>query len=176
MVWDTTTLTIRHLFETSANFCLELRSLAPRRLEELTGRESEPGAKDGAEPSGDGRQHLPPNTWCDVEISFFNEHSVQITVGHAKSVKEFGEVGMAHRRSGKPRRAWQMLHALALSGGVINRPENRDSDWTAIEKRMQELRAWFRDRFGLTSDPLPYVKGTGYRADFRITVAPSYRK
>jgi hypothetical protein len=113
--------------------------------------------------------------WGDIEISFFNEHTVQITTGQTKVTQDFGALGMADKRSGKPTLAWGALHALAAKNGVIDHAPENIPDWTAVEKRMQEIRAWLRKRYGISSDPVPYVRGTGYRTRFKINRAPSYQ-
>ena len=117
----------------------------------------------------------PALQWGDIEILFFNEHTVQITAGQTKVNHDFGVLGMADKRSGKPTLAWGALHALALNNGVINHAPEKISDWRTVEKRMQEIRAWLRKRYGISSDPVPYVRGTGYRTRFKINRAPSYQ-
>jgi hypothetical protein len=114
--------------------------------------------------------------WEVIEISFFSEHWVRINVGGTKSIHEFGQLGLADGRSGKPTRAWQMLHALAASEGILDHKNSPNIPWKTLEKRMQEVRKWLRKRFGISADPLPYSKGSGYRAKFRIKCAPSYQK
>jgi len=117
----------------------------------------------------------PALQWGDIEISFFNEHTVRITAGQTNANHEFGALGMAHKRSGKPTLAWGALHALAVKNGVIDHATEKIPDWTTVEKRMQEIRAWLRKRYGISSDPVPYVRGTGYRTRFKINRAPSYQ-
>jgi len=119
---------------------------------------------------------LAVSQWSDLEISFFNEHSVQLTVGSTNLIREYGEMGMSNNKNGKPNLAWQTLHALALSNGVLDRPPRRATTWTIVEKRMQELRAWLRANFALSSDPLPFKKSVGYRAEFKIGCAPSSKQ
>ena len=116
-----------------------------------------------------------PALWEDIRLSFFNEHALEITVGQSKRTYQYDELGMADQRTGKPNLAWQTLHALA-SNGTLNRPTGLTSKWTSVEKRVQELRKWLRDRFGISSDPLPFVPNTGYRHKFRITLARSYKR
>jgi hypothetical protein len=118
-------------------------------------------------------------SWQDVRISFFNERTVEITVGESKYIREYSELGMAHARSGNPLKAWETLHSLAQRNGEISRPTGKSTTWPTVEKRMQELRAWLQERFGLSTDPLPFKKsrdGSGYVAEFKIHGAPSYRE
>ena len=137
-------------------------------------QDPEDGAVDPGASAGKPEFHA--EHWGEVEISFFNEFSVQIKSGKIKANREFGALGMAHQRSGKPTLAWQTLHDLAQTNGIINRPTGRAITWATQEKRMQELRTWLRDQFGLSEDPLPFVKGTGYRAKFKISFARSYQR
>jgi hypothetical protein len=113
--------------------------------------------------------------WKEIEILFFNEHSVQITVGDQRRTYQYNELGMVDQRSGKPSLAWGMLGLLAEREGVLSHPPAQ-TDWRTVEKRMQEIRKWLCERFAISSDPLPYVKRQGYRAEFRIARAPSYRE
>jgi hypothetical protein len=113
--------------------------------------------------------------WRDIEISFFNEHEVKITVRQTTEIRDFGVLGMANKRNGKPKLAWETLHALARNNGLIERSPEGIHHWTTLEKRMQEIRAWLRKRFGISSDPIPYVRKTGYRAQFKISCARSYK-
>jgi len=116
------------------------------------------------------------SSWQDVKISFFNEHSVEITAGSATVIRDFASLGMAHKRSGKPTLAWVTLHELAKANGLISRPTEKSSDWRTVEKRFQELRRWLRRVFNISAEPLPFVKGVGYRAELKIICAPSYQR
>jgi hypothetical protein len=154
---------IAHVFKESADFCEDIARAAEKVSSIVV--ENARGAM------------FHPKTWDEVEISFFNERTVQITVGEAKpAVRDFGDLGLAHKRSGKATRAWQALHLLAQSEGVISHLERKPTEWRFLEKRMQEIRAWLRALFGLRSDPLPFIKKTGYRAEFKIKRAHSYQK
>lgn len=155
--------TIAHVFKEAADLCEDIGVRAVEKASTVMG-------------SATGAIVFHASTWSEVEISFFNEHTVQITVGQNKSIHEFGQLGMAHKRSGKPTLAWQTLHLLAQSNGVISSPATKHEEWRTVEKRMQEARAWLRARFNLLTDPLPFVRNTGYRAEFSINCAASYRK
>jgi hypothetical protein len=123
---------------------------------------------------GEARSRFIVTTWQDVEISFFNETSVRIAACGSRSNHECRELGMADIRNDKPKLAWHTLHLLAKMNGKISVAP----DWKVLEKRMQELRKWLRELFGLSTDPLPFKKGTdsGYVAEFKIHRAPSYRE
>jgi hypothetical protein len=171
--WDTNP-TIEDLFKSSANHCLRLQSQVPHFRPSAETTAEDIGVTEAT--NSDTEADFQADTWKDVEISFFNEHSMQITTGRIKATHDFGRLGMAHQRSGKPKRAWQMLHALAASKGILKHTTASEPAWKTVEKRMQELRTWLRERFGISADPLPYTKGVGYRAEFKISFAPSYRK
>lgn len=133
---------------------------------------AQPPGENGGKP----KPEFEAASWAEVEISFFSEFSVQITVGETKAIREYGALGMAHKKDGKPTLAWKALHDLAIFNGVIGHSTGSVNTWGKMEKRMQELRAWLKERFGAPSDPLPFVKDTGYRAQFKINCAASYQR
>jgi hypothetical protein len=142
------------------------------RMTSSTAKPVPPAAPEGTQLS----LGLAVSHWSDLEIRFFSEHSAQLTVGSTSLIREYGSLGMSNSKTGKPNLAWQTLHALALSNGVLVRPVQMGSKWTSVEKRMQELRGWLRANFALSTDPLPFQKSVGYRAEFRIGCAPSYKR
>jgi hypothetical protein len=157
---------IRKLCEASADQCFrhETRLRVPQSV--LGGEPNKQGIENTAEgfeqtegatqeESADTSRQTRANDWQEVKISFFNERSAQITIGDTKHIREFGELGMADGRTGNPTLAWQMLHALAAANGVLDRPTPENPDWKTVEKRMQELRAWLRERSAISTDPLP---------------------
>ena len=70
-----------------------------------------------------------------------------------------------------------MLRTIAEGDGRIT---TSHIPWKKVEKRVQEIRRALRAQFAHrkiaipTSDPLPFVKGQGYVAAFRLGVGPSY--
>lgn len=93
--------------------------------------------------------------------------------GKTKETLNYAEFGFVDSRTQKPTRAWETLRMLAQQRGVLRERVGRERNWSMVEKRMQEIRRVFRKHFGLDSDPLPFISGTGYRALFRIDESPS---
>jgi hypothetical protein len=111
--------------------------------------------------------------WSQVEIRFLSDLRVQVSLGAHSETRNYAELGFEDGRSKLPNLAWLMLRTLATAGGVVPRAAD-GQDWTAVEKRMQELRKVFWHHFQLSADPLPFVEGIGYQARFKISCAPSY--
>jgi hypothetical protein len=114
-------------------------------------------------------------TWENIEISFLSDERVQIRAGKKIETRNYAELFFEDRRSGKPRQAWETLRTLAEQRGLIRQPTRAHQDWAYIEKRIQDIRKIFRDHFGISSDPIPFVEGAGYQARFKIGCGPSYR-
>jgi hypothetical protein len=111
--------------------------------------------------------------WNEVEIRFLSDLRVQVGIGTCSETRNYSELGFEDGRSKGPNRAWRMLRLLAEANGTIPRALD-GQDWTAVEKRMQELRKSFAHHFQMSEDPLPFVEGIGYQARFKISCAPSY--
>lgn len=126
------------------------------------------------------RPTLQANKWEDIEIAFISDERVQISVGTQIETRNYAEMGFASKTSGNPVLAWATLRAMAEAGGVTKFASD-SRKWAEIEKRIQEIRRVLRQMFGLTDDPLPYIKKTrpdsgdfGYRARFKIFCRRSY--
>ena len=116
-----------------------------------------------------------PFAWRDVSMRFTSELMVQVTLkDQVQPPLTYEDLGLADRRdrrSTKPNRAWRALQELARRRGTIesgSAPFEWARDWTAVGKRMQEVRRAFRKHFKTGDDPVPYVQGTGYQTAFRI--------
>jgi len=118
-------------------------------------------------------QHL--TKWEDFEIRFTSDERVQITVAGQHETRNYSEMGFEDKRSRKPNLAWQTLRLLAEKRGIIHESSNKKRDWPRVEKRIQEIRKTLRELYKIPDDPLPYVKGTGYRARLQISCSPSYQ-
>jgi hypothetical protein len=66
------------------------------------------------------------------------------------------------------------LCALAEEKGILRDGAKAGVKWTKVEKRIQEIRKVLRRHFGITTDPLPFIEGTGYQARFKIGCGPSF--
>ena len=117
------------------------------------------------------------SNWHDVAIEFLSDHRVQITVLGSTYTENYAEMGFEDRKAGRPNGAWEMLRTIAECDGRIS---SSRIPWKKVEKRVQEirraLRAYFQHRKIAipSSDPVPYLKGQGYVAAFRLGVGPSY--
>ena len=74
-----------------------------------------------------------------------------------------------------PNRAWETLRRLAELRGIIRNGTQACLPWPKLEKRVQEIRRVFRKHFSISADPLPFIKGTGFHARFKISCGPSFR-
>lgn len=114
-------------------------------------------------------------SWQDIEIRFLSDHRVEIRTGPKIETRNYGEFGFEDRRSGKPIEAWITLCELAQKEGVIKNAAHSQGDWPRVEKHMQQIRKILQTHFQITSEPLPFIRGVGYRAAFKISCAPSFR-
>jgi hypothetical protein len=96
-------------------------------------------------------------------------------IGEQTETCNYAELGFEDSRTGKPRKAWELLRTLAETSGTIRVSPNGHGHWPKVEKRAQEIREFWRRYFQIASDPLPYATGAGYQARFRINCAPSFR-
>jgi hypothetical protein len=111
--------------------------------------------------------------WEEVEIRFLSDNRVQVKAGVQSEPLTYAEFGFEDGRSKTPTLAWRTLRCLAEAGGTIKRTENGRTG-AKLEKRIQQIRTTLRKRFQLETDPIPFIKGIGYQARFRINCGPSY--
>jgi hypothetical protein len=140
------------------------------------------------EPDGDSAQKpnkaqpeaaVTPVAWADVEISFLSDVRVHIRRGASIETYNYAELGFAdarvkHGGTPKPNLAWVTLRAMAEQQGLIRNGSTTGTAWRKVEKQMQVIRKALRKRFNISADPVPFIAGTGYRACFKISCAPSY--
>jgi hypothetical protein len=117
-----------------------------------------------------------PQKWEDLEISILSDHRLELRVAGQAETLNYREMSLADRRSGKPNQSWGVLLALAQGGGVIPETVRNGKQWLALEKQIERTRKVLRECFALLDDPLPFEKGTGYRARFEIRCAASFEK
>jgi hypothetical protein len=120
------------------------------------------------------RTNLKVVDWPEIEIEFLSDLRVQIRSGPQTETFNYGDLGFEDRRNGKPNRAWLLLRHLAESNGMIREAKEVQMPWPKVEKRVQEIRQFLRQYFGISSDPLPFAEGNGYRTRFQIVRARSY--
>lgn len=110
---------------------------------------------------GEGFFPTPAGTrWDQVQIRFLDGHSVSVRVGSVSAVYEYGQLGMADKRSTKPNVQWELLRAFARHGGEL-----RWGDAAADrrnKKRRERLSADLRAFFRIEGEPIvatPDVQG-----------------
>jgi hypothetical protein len=113
--------------------------------------------------------------WEAIEIVFISDERVQISNGTNSETCNYAELGFADGRSEKPIQAWETLRTMAEQGGVIANSTKPTQPWSAVEKRIQEIRRALQRHFGLSADPIRFSRGTGYEACFKIRCGPSFR-
>jgi hypothetical protein len=129
---------------------------------------------DSAPESTQRPQRAAAAAWEEVKIVFTSDHQVQVWCGKNSEILNYAEFGFEDRWSGNPNQAWLLLRALAEHCGIIRNGEEAGQVWPKVEKRIQQIRAVLRSHFGNSTDPIPFVEGTGYQARFKISCARSY--
>jgi len=114
-------------------------------------------------------------TWEGIEITFLSDERVQIHIGKTHETRNYAEFGFQDNKSKNPNRAWETLRRLAELRGIIRDGTQAGLPWPKLEKRVQEIRRVFRKHFSISADPLPFIKGTGFHARFKISCGPSFR-
>ena len=115
-------------------------------------------------------------SWQDIEIVFLSDERIRIIqTDTSGETLNYGEFAFEDRRTGKPNQAWSTLRALAESNGILQDTTKTGRTWLKVEKRMQAIRKAFRERFGISGDPVPFVESTGYQAQFKIGCSTSYK-
>jgi hypothetical protein len=109
---------------------------------------------------------LPPDArWEEVTVAFVADEVINVSFRGQTRRFEPDQLGMKDARSGKPKRQWTYMKALARSGGVL--PVDPPHGVRGHQKQKQELSALLRACFGITDEPIP-VHGRDYRARFVI--------
>jgi hypothetical protein len=149
---------------------------ADQREAKLPDGSEKAGSPRAAEGIGGQRQRAAK--WEDIEICFLSEYRVQIRNGTNTESGNYDELGFADRRAKrgdpKPNQAWVTLRAMAEQNGIIQDGTKMGATWPKVEKRIQEIRKVLRKHFSITADPIPFVKGIGYQAVFKISCSPAY--
>jgi hypothetical protein len=114
------------------------------------------------------------SNWGELSITFVSDHAVRIVAGNCQENANYGELGFEDGRNGKPKAAWDILRALAESGGTLTYSSIPQAELPKTEKRIQELREFLRHKFSLISDPIPCIKGEGYKCAFIVGISTSY--
>jgi hypothetical protein len=112
--------------------------------------------------------------WGAITIEFLNEHTVRFECNGNSANFEYSDLEFRDRRTGKPKRSWKILLALAHGGGTLRTGAVPGVGWSCIEKRMQEIRKQLRIHTGINGDPIPYQRGIGYQAVFKVVLGRSF--
>lgn len=121
-----------------------------------------------AQPSG-----VQEAAWEDIEIMFLSDERIQICNGVNRETRNYAEFGFADGRNENPNQAWKVLRALAAEG-VIRNEKEAGLPWRKVEKQIQEIRKILRKHFGISTDPVPFVKDLGYKTCFKIGLGRSF--
>jgi hypothetical protein len=96
-----------------------------------------------------GRDPVGVSNWEDVEIEFLSDERVQIWTGSKSETRNYGEMGFADKRDGKPNQSWVILRTLAQLGGTLADSAAVRKKWPAVEKHPENqeslkrpLRPW----------------------------------
>ncbi len=109
---------------------------------------------------------LPPDArWEEVTIVFVADEVINVSFRGQTRRFEPDQLGMKDARSGKPKRQWTYMKALARSGGLL--PVDPPRVVKGHQKQKQELSGALRACFGIQDEPIP-VHGRDYRARFVI--------
>ena len=113
-------------------------------------------------------------TWDAIEILFLSDERVQIRRGTKSETLNYAEFGFEDGRSGKPIEAWAILREMAKNNGFIRDVGSTGKMWPVVEKQVQNIRKILRAHFGVSTDPIPFVSGVGYKSCFKIGCKPSF--
>jgi hypothetical protein len=106
-------------------------------------------------------------TWADVNIRFFDGHSVSISVKDKGGIYNFTQMGMCKKTSATPTAQWKLLEAFAEGHGVLDWESEHAGRNQKKQKHFlsQTLRRFFR----LEDEPFRYVSEyKGWEALFVI--------
>ena len=115
--------------------------------------------------------------WPDIEILFLSDDRVQIHIRKKPAeTLNYAEFGFMNQTTKNPSAAWIALRQIAELNGAVRTATEARVPWVKFEKRVQEIRRVLRKYFQLDSDPILYVEHFGYRAHFKISCGPSFRR
>jgi hypothetical protein len=117
---------------------------------------------------GDGFFPTPAGTrWEHVHVRFLDGHSVSVRVGTVTAIYEYGQLGMADKRSAKPNVQWELLRAFARHGGEL-RWGDAEAD-PRNKKRKERLSADLRAFFRIDDVPIVATSdGMGWQTVFGL--------
>ena len=124
-------------------------------------------------PQSNAKPRLKANDWEDIEMSFVGDHDVEIRIGGEVRTLNYKEIaGFENRHTGKPSLLWAMLRIFGeFPSGTMPEDARNGTEWEAIGKKIERTSKALRKHFGMTGDPFPYIRGTGYHARIKIRLA-----
>ena len=125
-------------------------------------------------PQSDAKPRLKAHDWEDIEMSFVGDHDVEIRIGGEVQTFNYKAIaGFENRHTGKPSQLWTMLRVFgSFPNGTMPDDARTGKNWEAIRKQIERTSEALRKHFGMTGDPFPYIRGTGYHARLKIRIAP----
>jgi hypothetical protein len=110
-----------------------------------------------------------PEAWDTIEIVLVSDRRVQVNRnGSPGESYNYSEFGLADGRTDAPNRAWLTLCQFAEGRGVLQCASVMGSPRSKLEKQIEALRKTLKGHFHLEGDPIRFVRGTGYQAQFKI--------
>lgn len=108
-----------------------------------------------------------PAEWSELRIKFKDGHNVSVSVNGTSKVLSYEELGFADSRKSGPDEQWKLLRDFAEGGGIFTW-SHRNAD-RRQQKRREKLSATLKAYFGLTDDPIEFIRQTkGWKTKFSL--------
>ena len=106
--------------------------------------------------------------WSEISIFLVDGETIAIQVpGQATRRYSHHELGLAHRRTGRPTKKWRILERLCENNGSLPW-QVVSNQFNAFKGQVSGLRRVLQAQFGIPADPLPECsRAHGLRAAFR---------
>jgi len=105
--------------------------------------------------------------WEDLRVRFVDGHTISVTAIGVSRLFQYGDLGMADRRSKRPTKQWDLLRAFAKGYGTLTWG-SRDADPRNQKRRellAKDLKAFFR----IDGEPIVMTDdGKGWRTIFTV--------
>jgi len=106
-------------------------------------------------------------TWELITIKIVDPERISIQAGEQSGVYNYTQMGMVDKRSGKPKRQWELLRIFAKGHGVLDWSSTYANDSWAKQK--EQLAKTLCSFFRLSGEPIPWLEtNKEYRCRFRI--------
>jgi hypothetical protein len=133
-----------------------------------------PGLDVPPEPSRPGRSPPTPPTvplrglakrWAEMRLCLLDRTTVRVDVGGRCIRCTYIDFGMAHARTRKPTRAWEIVQEICERGGYFRTRRLADAD--ATKKLISRLSRDLQELFGIEGSPFHrYRSDCGWKARF----------